>query len=435
MADEAIHNHPNAEEQEVGAIQALEQRIERMERTLERRFEQRLDQRFEELRTMLGALNMRADQNAVDGGQARRVFPREPPVVQRVPRRIQYYEDSDEESGVAYDRFVHPRRNQRNRQDAGDFRLKADIPVFNGCLNIEEFLDWLSEVDRLFECAEVPEEKRVKLVAYRLKGGASAWWDRVQENRGRVGKQPIQTWERMRRMLRARFLPPDYEQYFFMKYQRCVQGSRSVHDYTAEFLRLAERNALNELESQQVARYMEGLKPTIRDKIGVQMVATVDDARSLALKAEMMTQDRGNSYRRNYAESSQVSAERSQATKKPGLNKQGQGNFDKSAGKKLATETGASRNQNSLAMQFTAKCFKCNQPGHRSSDCPRRKAIALVEHEEDVEDVFCDPEEEEEEDEEYSGDDDYEQTYMVRKLMLAPKQEDQSIPEKQAISH
>jgi hypothetical protein len=45
-----------------------------------------------------------------------------------------------------------------------------------------------------------------------------------------------------------------------------------------------------------------------------------------------------------------------------------------------------------------------------------------VEHEEDVEDVFCDPEEEEE----YGVDDDYEQTYMVRKLMLAPKQEDQS---------
>ncbi|PKI62509.1 hypothetical protein CRG98_017133 [Punica granatum] len=101
------------------------------------------------------------------------------------------------------------------------------------------------EVDRFFEYAEVPEEKRVKLVAYRLKGGASAWWDCVQENRGCVRKQPIQTWERMRRMLRARFLPPDYEQYLFMKDQRCVQGSRSVHNYTAEFLRKKEKERVS----------------------------------------------------------------------------------------------------------------------------------------------------------------------------------------------
>ncbi|PKI67447.1 hypothetical protein CRG98_012031 [Punica granatum] len=44
MADEAIHNHPNVEEQEVEAIQAQEQRIERMEHTLEQRLERRLDQ-------------------------------------------------------------------------------------------------------------------------------------------------------------------------------------------------------------------------------------------------------------------------------------------------------------------------------------------------------------------------------------------------------
>ncbi|OWM74539.1 hypothetical protein CDL15_Pgr005118 [Punica granatum] len=40
MADETIHNHPNAEEQEVEAIQALEQKIERKEQTLELRMQE-----------------------------------------------------------------------------------------------------------------------------------------------------------------------------------------------------------------------------------------------------------------------------------------------------------------------------------------------------------------------------------------------------------
>ncbi|PKI50457.1 hypothetical protein CRG98_029140 [Punica granatum] len=46
----------------------------------------------------------------------------------------------------------------------------------------------------------------------------------------------------------------------FNVFLRCVQGPRSIHDYMAEFLHLAERNALNESESQQVARPKAVLK-------------------------------------------------------------------------------------------------------------------------------------------------------------------------------
>ena len=69
----------------------------------------------------------------------------------------------------------------------------------------------------------------------------------------------------MKQLLQHDFLTPDYEQILFQQYQWCRQGIRSVHEYIAEFIRLAEHNDLKESEAKQVARYVGGLKLQIRD--------------------------------------------------------------------------------------------------------------------------------------------------------------------------
>ena len=63
---------------------------------------------------------------------------------------------------------------------------------------------------------------------------------------------------------------------------------RSVIEYTAEFVRLAVRNQLSKSENQQSAGFLSGLKPTLRDNIGVHMVFSVQEARNLAMKAESL---------------------------------------------------------------------------------------------------------------------------------------------------
>ena len=73
----------------------------------------------------------------------------------------------------------------------------------------------------------------------------------------------------------------------------CHQGVKSVHEYTVKFMRLVERNDMREGEGQQTARYLEGLKPYIRDKIGVQVMRNLHEAKNMALKAKFMLQDRG----------------------------------------------------------------------------------------------------------------------------------------------
>ena len=134
-------------------------------------------------------------------------------------------------------RFERNRSFNYNRHD-DKFKINVDIPNFNGDLNIEGFLDWLTKVDRFFEYTELPEDRKVKFVSYRLKGRASMWWDRSREKRMREGCDLVQTWCRMKQLLQGRFLPLDYEQYISYSYKRCIHGSKRVNEYPTKYLRL-----------------------------------------------------------------------------------------------------------------------------------------------------------------------------------------------------
>ena len=60
--------------------------------------------------------------------------------------------------------------------------MKIDLPSFSGKLDLEAFLDWIKNVEDFFEYMGTPEGKKVKLVSFKLKSRASAWWDQVQTN-------------------------------------------------------------------------------------------------------------------------------------------------------------------------------------------------------------------------------------------------------------
>jgi len=67
-------------------------------------------------------------------------------------------------------------------------------------------------VERIFEYKEIPEDKKVKLVALKLRKYASLWWTNLLTKRVRQGKGKIWTWEKMKAKLKAHFWPPTYIQ-------------------------------------------------------------------------------------------------------------------------------------------------------------------------------------------------------------------------------
>lgn len=71
----------------------------------------------------------------------------------------------------------------KESQHAGEHNQTSIVEKSqNGVLNIEEFLNWLYEVEREFDCMVVKEHHRVKLVMMRFKGCAVASWDKTVAN-------------------------------------------------------------------------------------------------------------------------------------------------------------------------------------------------------------------------------------------------------------
>ena len=71
-------------------------------------------------------------------------------------------------------------------------------------------------VDRFFEYAEFPEDRKVKFVSYKLKGRTSLWWDRLREMMKREGHGSVQTCCMMNQLLRGRFCLLTVNKIFFM---------------------------------------------------------------------------------------------------------------------------------------------------------------------------------------------------------------------------
>ncbi|KAG7973788.1 hypothetical protein I3843_06G014700, partial [Carya illinoinensis] len=79
-------------------------------------------------------------------------------------------DSSSDEEVEGFARGNHEAR--RVLDNNNNFRIKIDLPCFNRHLHVQSFLDWMLEVENFFDYMQIPEAQQVKLVAYKLHGGA-----------------------------------------------------------------------------------------------------------------------------------------------------------------------------------------------------------------------------------------------------------------------
>lgn len=64
------------------------------------------------------------------------------------------------------DNFLRP----THFHEQSDYRLKLDIPSFDGHLHIEDFLDWLKIVESFFDYMDVPAKKTSQAYGLQAQG-------------------------------------------------------------------------------------------------------------------------------------------------------------------------------------------------------------------------------------------------------------------------
>jgi hypothetical protein len=104
------------------------------------------------------------------------------------------------------DRGFHRGRRQYDDPD-NIARVKWNIPKFTGKENADEFLEWAEQCDQIFRVHNCSDQRRVDLASVELSGYALTWWNQVQENQLELGLGYINTWERMKQVMRRRFVP------------------------------------------------------------------------------------------------------------------------------------------------------------------------------------------------------------------------------------
>ena len=99
-----------------------------------------------------------------------------------------------------------------NYDEALRFNSKLNIPEFDGRMDPDEFLDWLNMVEHVFENYDPLEHEKVKLVAIKMCKNASIWWKNMKRQRERDGKKKIETWEKIKKELKKKYLSFNYHQ-------------------------------------------------------------------------------------------------------------------------------------------------------------------------------------------------------------------------------
>lgn len=117
-------------------------------------------------------------------------------------RRKVHLEDVSDEEDVTTNPNHEPKVEQDEERlmrvlSRANAKPVFEVACFDGRLETNAVLDWIFEMEKYFKYEGTPDNKKVKIIVTKLKGHGSLWWDHLQIDRQKRGKEKIKTWMKM----------------------------------------------------------------------------------------------------------------------------------------------------------------------------------------------------------------------------------------------
>ena len=117
----------------------------------------------------------------------------------------------------------------------------------------------------------------MKLAAAEFSDYALTWWNKYQRDRTRYEEPMVESWTKMKRIMRKRYIPTSYNRDLQLKLQRMTQGNKSVEEYFKEMEVTMIRAGMKEESEAIMVRFLNGLNYDIRDVVELQEYVDIED--------------------------------------------------------------------------------------------------------------------------------------------------------------
>ncbi|GJW61733.1 putative reverse transcriptase domain-containing protein, partial [Tanacetum coccineum] len=167
----------------------------------------------------------------------------------------------------------------------------------------------------------------------------------------------VKTWEKMKKLMKAKFLPENHHQEAFLDYHNLSQQNMTVEEVINEFDKLCMRCDVVKEEEQVVTWFLGVLKPEIANIGSLQPYWTYTDVCCLALKVEKHIKAKSRGSTSRFTPPTRTTPP--------------------TAPKTTTTITSAAGNTREH-VNNAPYCYKCSRIGHYARDCPNLKTLVFV---------------------------------------------------------